>query len=46
MWWLIVLSIFVVLVVILTYFIRYIRGEQALSVESLLWVYFRTFALI
>ena len=46
MWWLIALSIFVVLVVILTYFIRYIRGEQALSVESLLWVYFRTFALI
>ncbi|MCL0043097.1 hypothetical protein M1N17_01455 [Dehalococcoidia bacterium] len=44
--WLVALCVFIVLIVIFTCFIRYLRHDQTLSVKSLFWIYFRTFALI
>jgi hypothetical protein len=46
MGWLVTLCVFIVLIVIFTCFIRYLRHDQTLSVKSLFWIYFRTFALI
>ena len=46
MGWLVALCVFIVLIVIFTCFIRYLRHDQTLSVKSLFWIYFRTFALI